>query len=202
MLLGGSNDLTYIIILTGVPASGGTTVTKQAIKKLGAEGEQFEMVTYSDVMLKEALSRNWVKARDDIRNMNPERQRELQTMAAKTIAEMTTPSIIIDTHATVPTPKGYLPGLPVWVLDELKPKMIIVVESSEEQILRRRSADKSRMRDVQDVAGVREHQEVNRATCMAYAAHTGATVKILHNEDGKLSEAVEELTATLRGTEF
>lgn len=65
--------MTYIIILTGVPASGGTTVTKQAIKKLGAEGEQFEMVTYSDVMLKEALSRNWVKARDDIRNMNPEK---------------------------------------------------------------------------------------------------------------------------------
>ncbi|MGB8312733.1 MAG: adenylate kinase [Halobacteriota archaeon] len=192
--------MTHVIILTGVPASGGTTVTKHAIKKLEAEGERFEMVTYSDIMLEEALLRNWVAARDDIRKMDPARQKELQIIAAKKIAEMKTELIIIDTHATVRTAKGYLPGLPIWVLDELKPEMIIVVESFEEQILRRRSADKSRMRDVQDVAGVREHQEVNRATCMAYAFYTGATVKILQNKDGKLSDAVEELTNALRWT--
>jgi adenylate kinase len=151
-------------------------------------------------MLEEALLRNWVAARDDIRKMDPARQKELQTIAAKKIAEMKTASIIIDTHATVRTPKGYLPGLPIWVLDELNPEMIIVVESSEEQILRRRSVDKSRVRDVQDVAGVREHQEINRATCMAYAFYTGATVKILQNKDGKLSDAVEELTNALRWT--
>ena len=192
--------MTHVTILTGVPASGGTTVTKHAIEKLEAEGERFEMVTYSDIMLEEALLRNWVAARDDMRKMDPTRQKELQIIAAKKIAEMKTASIIVDTHATVRTTRGYLPGLPIGVLDKLKPEMIIVVEASEEQILRRRNADKSRVRDVQDVAGVREHQEVNRATCMAYAFYTGAPVKIVQNKDGKLSDAVEELLIALRRT--
>jgi adenylate kinase len=30
-------------------------------------------------------------------------------------------NVIVDTHCTVKTPKGYMPGLPAWVLKEIKP---------------------------------------------------------------------------------
>ena len=187
-----------MVILTGVPASGGTTVTKKAIEQLEAHGQPFKMVTYSDVMLDEALQRRWVKVRDDIRKLDPARQRELQKTAARAISKMATKPLVVDTHATVRTPRGYLPGLPTWVLDELKPELILIVETAPNEIIRRRNADKSRQRDAQDAMGVQEHQEVNKAICMAYAAHTGATVKILQNPDGKLDEAVAELVVTLQ----
>jgi adenylate kinase len=187
-----------VVILTGVPASGGTTVTKKAIEVLEEQGQQFTMVTYSDVMLEEALRRGWANARDDIRKLNPFEQRDLQKMAARAISEMATAALVVDTHATVRTPRGYLPGLPASVLDELRPELIIVVESAPSEIIRRRNADKSRKRDVQDATAVDQHQDVNRAICMAYAAHTGATVKIVQNPDGKLEEAVAELVLTLQ----
>ncbi len=190
--------MSKITVLTGVPASGGTTVTKKAIEQLEAQGNPFKMVIYSDIMLDEALQRGWVKARDDIRKLDPRKQRDLQQIAARTIADMATTSLVVDTHATVRTPKGYLPGRPTWVLNELKPDLILVVEAMPEEIIRRRNADKSRKRDVQDERGIQEHQEVNKAICMAYAAYTGATVKILQNPDGKLSEAVQELILTLQ----
>jgi len=187
-----------VIVLTGVPASGETTVTKKAIEKLERQGQPFKMVTYSDVMLDEALRRGWVKVRDDIRKLEPGQQRELQKIAARAIAQMATTALVVDTHATVRTPRGYLPGLPTWVLDELKPELILIVETAPSEIIRRRNADKSRQRDAQDAMAVQQHQDVNKAICMAYAAYSGATVKILQNPDGKLGEAVAELVLTLQ----
>jgi adenylate kinase len=187
-----------VVVLTGVPASGGTTVTKKAIEQLERQGQQFQMVTYSDVMLNEALQRGWVKVRDDIRKLEPVQQRDLQKIAARAIAETVTTALIVDTHATVRTPRGYLPGLPTWVLDELKPELILIVETAPDEIIRRRNADKSRQRDAQDAVAVQQHQDVNKAICMAYAAYSGATVKILQNPDGKLDEAVAELILTLQ----
>ena len=187
-----------VIVLTGVPASGGTTVTKKAIEKLERQGQPFKMVTYSDVMLDEAQRRGWAKARDDIRKLEPVQQRDLQKSAASVIAQMATTALVVDTHATVRTPRGYLPGLPTWVLDELKPELFLIVETAPDDIIRRRNADKSRQRDAQDAMAVQQHQDVNKAICMAYAAYTGATVKILQNPDGKLDEAVAELVLTLQ----
>jgi adenylate kinase len=188
-----------VVILTGVPASGGTTVTKKAIEVLEGHGQQLTMVTYSDVMLEEASRRGWANARDDIRKLDPSEQRDLQKTAARSISEMDSTGLVVDTHATVRTPRGYLPGLPTWVLDELKPELIIVVESAPGEIIRRRNADKSRQRDAQDAMAVQQHQDVNKAICMAYAAYSGATVKILQNPDGRLDEAVAELVLTLQG---
>jgi adenylate kinase len=187
-----------VIVLTGVPASGGTTVTKKAIEKLERKGQPFKMVTYSDVMLDEAQRRGWAKVRDDIRKLEPVQQRDLQKSAASAIAQKATTALVVDTHATVRTPRGYLPGLPTWVLDELKPELILIVETAPDDIIRRRNTDKSRQRDAQDAVAVQQHQDVNKAICMAYAAYTGATVKILQNPDGKLDEAVAELVLTLQ----
>ncbi|MEI7826285.1 MAG: adenylate kinase [Euryarchaeota archaeon] len=187
-----------VVVLTGVPASGGTTVTKKAIEKLEGQGQPFKMVTYSDVMLDEAMQRGWAKVRDDIRKLDPVRQRDLQKTAARAIAQMATTALVVDTHATVRTTQGYLPGLPTWVLDELKPEIILIVETAPSEIIRRRNDDKSRQRDAQDAAAVQQHQDVNKSICMAYAAYSGATVKILQNPDGKLDTAVAELVLTLQ----
>ncbi|MGZ4908100.1 MAG: AAA family ATPase, partial [Halobacteriota archaeon] len=78
--------MSQIVVLTGIPGSGKTTVTRKAIEKLEAQGNPFRMVTCSDIMLDEAVQRGWVQARDEIRKLEPQKQRDLQRIAARIIA--------------------------------------------------------------------------------------------------------------------
>ncbi|MEM3401911.1 MAG: AAA family ATPase, partial [Candidatus Hadarchaeales archaeon] len=107
-------------------------------------------------------------------------------------------NVLVDTHCLVKKPEGYYPGLPIWVLEELKPDLLLIVEAAPEEITRRRVKDADRKRDAEVQLEIEEHQLLNRATAMAYAALTGAAVKIIKNRDGKLNEAVEEMVSVLR----
>ena len=59
-----------------------------------------------------------MRNRDEMRLLAKDDQRSLQRKAAAAIAK-TDGNVIVDTHASVKTPKGYLPGLPEWVLEAL-----------------------------------------------------------------------------------
>ena len=48
-------------------------------------------------------------------------------MAAKRIAEMKDNIVIIDTHIFINTIEGYYPGLPMRLLDIIKPTHIVMV---------------------------------------------------------------------------
>ncbi|MGZ7046855.1 MAG: adenylate kinase, partial [Methanobacterium sp.] len=126
-------------------------------------------------------------------------QKEIQKNAAKSIREMAEVSnIIVDTHCTIKTPAGFLPGLPKWVLEELQPDMFILVEADNEEILMRRLSDKSRTRDMEKLSDIRLHQEMNRAAAISYAVLTGATVKIIQNHDNRLEVPVEDMVNVLK----
>jgi adenylate kinase len=75
---------------------------------------------------------------------------------------------------------------------------IVVIEAPPVEVLGRRTKDAKRRRDKELLAEIEEHQQLNRAIAMAYAAFTGAAVRIIVNKDGKLSDAVREMAETLR----
>ncbi len=184
-----------IIVVTGTPGAGKTTILKKVIERIG---NKYKIVNYGDVMLEIAKNKNLVKNRDEIRKLDTNIQREIQKEAARKISEMARDSnVIVDTHCLIKTPEGYLPGLPVWVLEELKPNVIVLIEADPDEIIRRRQKDKTRYRDVENEKELKIHQEMNRAIATAYAMITGATVKIIENHDGKLEEAVQELLKLL-----
>ena len=106
-------------------------------------------------------------------------------------------NLIIDTHCTIKTPRGYLPGLPEYVLRELKPDQFVLIEATPDEILARRQRDKTRQRDVEEKKGIEEHQFMNRAMAMAYACLTGASVRIIENHQGELGKAAEAFYALL-----
>jgi len=56
-----------------------------------------------------------VKDRDEMRNLPYEKQFELQKSAAKRIASSKSSLKVVDTHFHIPTPFGYLPGIPIHV---------------------------------------------------------------------------------------
>ena len=137
--------------------------------------------------------------RDEMRRIPFEPYREIQRAAAERIAEMAELKLVLlDTHCSVKKPEGYLPGLPRWVLESLKPESIVLIEAEPEEVVARRTRDVSRRRDEELLAEVAEHQQLNRAIAMAYAALVGATVKIVKNRNGKLSDAIKDMMDALR----
>lgn len=187
-----------IVVVTGVPGSGKTTVIKGALKQLKAQGIEYDFLNYGDIML-ELLKREGVTHRDDMRKFPVGPYREIQREAARRIARAAKRKpVIVDTHCLVRKPEGYYPGLPRWVLDELKPESIVIIEATPEEVTGRRTKDISRRRDKELLNEVVEHQQLNRATATAYAALTGATVRIIQNRDKRLNEAVKEMVSVLR----
>ena len=106
-------------------------------------------------------------------------------------------NVIVDTHCTINTPSGFLPGLPIWVLEQLQPDLFVLIEADSDEIIYRRLNDDTRVRDVQKASEIQLHQEMNRATSMAYATLTGATVKIVTNHDNQLDDSVSNLVNVL-----
>ncbi|MFY9637363.1 MAG: adenylate kinase [Methanobacterium sp.] len=183
-----------VVVIAGIPGSGSTTVLKKALEEL-----DYLHVNYGDVMLEIAKKNGLVDNRDSLRKLSPDIQKKVQENAAQSIREKSEQSnIIVDTHCTIKTPLGFLPGLPKWVLDQLKPDMFLLLEADGDEILKRRISDTTRTRDSERLKDILLHQEMNRAASMAYAVLTGATVKIIENHDNRLDEAVEEMVKTLK----
>lgn len=180
-----------VIVVTGIPGVGKTTVMQKA-----AEGMNIKFVTFGTVMIEIAKRLGWAKDRDEMRKLPLEKQKELQIKTAEEVAKMG--NVIVDTHCTIKTPQGYMPGLPEWVVTKLKPKTIVIVEADPEEIYNRRQKDETRRRDQDSIEEIAEHQQMNRAIAMAYSALTGATVKIIQNHDNALEEAVREAEPLLK----
>ena len=179
-----------VIVVTGIPGVGKTTVMKKA-----AEGMNIEFVTFGTVMVDIATETGLVQNRDDMRKLTLEQQKNLQIKSAEKIASMG--NVILDTHCTVKTPKGYMPGLPEWVIKKINPTAIVIVEADPEEIYNRRANDSTRNRDPDTKEQINEHQQINRSAAMAYAALSGSTVKIVFNHDNKLEDAVKQAAPVL-----
>jgi len=178
-----------LIVLTGIPGSGSTTVLKKTLEEI-----DYIHLNYGDVMTEIAISRDIVKDRDELRKLSPEIQKEIQKEAAVKIKERSKDdNVVLDTHCTISTPAGFLPGLPQWVLEELKPDTFVLVEANPDEIMFRRLSDETRDRDTEMYEDIKLHQEMNRAASMAYATITGATVKILENHNDQLDTIVNQM---------
>lgn len=185
------------VIVTGVPGVGKTTVVNGALAKLNEEGITYQSLNFGTFMFEVAKNEGYAKDRDEMRKLDKDVQKNLQKLAAKAMAQISG-NVLIDTHASVKTPKGYLPGLPEWVLRELMPDLIVLVETDEDQILLRRLSDATRVRDMEGAGGIGEHQQFNRSFGASYATLTGCTVKIIHNQDFLLDRAVTDMADVLR----
>jgi adenylate kinase len=177
------------IVVAGVPGVGKSTCMKAASK-----AKNLKIVNYGDVMF-EVAQKLGVKDRDEMRKMPLEKQIACQRGAGEKLGAMD--DIIVDTHSMIKTPKGFLPGLPIWVIENLKPTTIFLIEASAEEILKRRGKDETRARDPDTVDEIELHQQMNRMAAVSYATLSGATVRIIINADGKVDDAVKAVLSSL-----
>ena len=174
-----------LVVLTGIPGSGSTTLLNKALEEV-----DYIHLNYGDIMTEIAIEEKIVDDRDALRKLSPDVQKEIQEKAANE-------NIIVDTHCTINTPSGFLPGLPIWVLNELQPNLFVMIEANPDEIIYRRLNDDTRSRDIERAKDIQLHQEMNRAASMAYATLTGATVKIIENHDNHLPSTVSKLVDVL-----
>ncbi|MCE4611608.1 MAG: adenylate kinase [Desulfurococcales archaeon] len=195
-----------VVVVTGVPGVGKTTVIKIFSEMAAGEGLKLHIANFGDYMLRTALETGLVRNRDEIRRLPLRRQLELQREAARNIVRDASERLkdggvlIVDTHALVKTPAGYWPGLPKHVLDELKPDSIVVIEALPEEVAARQARDKSRFRaDIGGVEGVARLMEAARSASIASAVHYASTVAVIENREGRAEEAARRLLEVVKG---
>jgi adenylate kinase len=186
----------FVVMITGIPGVGKSTITRLALQKSQVK---FRLVNFGDLMFEEAVKQGLVKHRDEMRKLDPMVQKELQLKAAQRIVEIAREEpVLLDTHATIKTPTGYLLGFPREVIETIRPNFIVIIEAKPSEILGRRLRDLKRDRDVETEEQIERHQDLNRAAAISYAMHSDALIKIIENhEDKGLEEAVNELVGVL-----
>jgi len=186
-----------ISVIVGLPGVGKSSVIDYAVEKLVKEGLKVKVVNYGTVMLEEALARNLVSNRDEIRRLPVSKQMELQRIAAEAINNYAQENdlVILDTHLFIKTGRGRWPGLNQNNLPYLTNiRQIVLVEATPEEILERRSKDVSRFRaDYGGIEEISNDLEYNRILAAALSIFKSCPVYIINNPQGKLEEAGEKL---------
>lgn len=177
-------------LVIGVPGVGKTAVLKKAKEKL----PDHKVLNFGTQMLETAKKQGIIEHRDQIRKLQPKKMKELQKKAAEKIAKKK--NILIDTHLTQQTPKGILPGMPKWILNELSIDKVILIEAKPENINKRRKKDETRERSDFKLPP-EEHQKLNRYYAATASTLTGALIKIIKNKEGKINKAAEQLANTM-----
>ncbi len=189
-----------VVIVTGIPGTGKTTVCNEVVKLAERSGKKVEVVNYGSVMVKLSRERGRSLHRDDLRKSGLKFQHNLQAEAAKIISKKAAEvdgNLIVDTHMSIKTGNGYLAGLPFHVLQLLNPEMFILVEAKLHEAISRRLKDVTRKRDTALEEEITEEILFSRYMAAACAVLTGASVKIVKNPAGQQIEAAEEVLKLL-----
>ncbi len=167
------------VVLTAVPGAGKSTI----IKKIGQLKTDISTINFGDIMFEAAKEEFGITNRDLMRSkLGPEDYRLVQAMASKKIAEMEG-NVIVDTHCSILTPRGYYPGLPEEVVKGLEPDVIVLLEYDPSEIAARRNRDidsSERVgREVETAERIELQQQMNRSFAAAYATLARSSVKIV-----------------------
>jgi len=189
-----------VIVVTGIPGTGKTTVCNELAKLARQIGREVEVINYGTVMVELSHKSGKSLHRDELRKSGLTLQRNLQAEAAKIISKKATEvegEVIVDTHMSIKTVSGYFAGLPSYVLQLLNPDMLILVEAEPHEVLSRRLKDITRKRDKALEGEIEEEILFSRLIAAACAVLTGASVKIVKNPAGKQAEAAKEVLKLL-----
>jgi adenylate kinase len=186
------------VIIVGIPGVGKTSVISLAAKMLIQKGYKTAVVVFGTAMFEEAKEMG-VNDRDELRKLSIDMQRRLQNMTAKRIAEMKDNIVIIDTHIFINTTEGYYPGLPMRLLDIIKPTHIVMVAAEPEEIVNRRKSDISRHRDIISAKDVQGELDISKVMVASCSILTGSPFIIILNNDNKIDEAVLNIVKVLAG---
>lgn len=184
-------------ILVGLSGVGKGTVLDEAMM---LSEEEYKVINYGDRMFKTAKEQGLANHRDEMKEIKAEKYKEIQADAAESIFEdAEEQDVIVETHAAIRSPYGYIPGLPKWVAENLEPEKIIMLDASSEAIYSRsQESDRERDTEKAGIEGITEYRDTAKQMASAVSVLTGAYFKIIENKSGEAEKAAEELVETLK----
>ena len=184
-------------IIVGIPGVGKTTLITRAAEMLNQK-RKTTVVIFGTIMFEEAKKMG-LRNRDEMRRMTVEDQRRLQDLAAQRITEMKDDIVMIDTHLFIHTEEGYYPGLPMRLLNIMKPTNMVMVAADPREIAERRKSDQTRQRDIASAENIQKELDISRVMVASCSILTGAPFAIIMNNDGQISEAAANIAKILLG---
>jgi adenylate kinase len=186
------------VIIGGIPGVGKSSVISSAVKSLNEKSQNAKVVVFGTEMFEEAKMTAGIKNRDELRKLSVKDQRRLQDMTARRIAQMQDDIVIVDTHIFVRTGEGhYYPGLPMRLLEIMKPTSFVIIVADAAEILNRRKKDTTRVRDDISTEQVQYEIDISKLMVATCSVLTGAPFIIIANNDNKMDEAASGLTKVL-----
>jgi adenylate kinase len=172
-----------ITIVVGIPGVGKTTVITKTKDILLQSGYSTTVVVFGSVMLSEAKKMG-IGDRDQIRKLSLSGQQNLQNLAADYICSVKEDLVIVDTHLFIRTSSGFFPGIPQNVIQKLKPRNLILITATPEEILARRAKDESRNRDMVSIEEIKKELGLAISMISTISILSGSAFEIVDNHQG------------------
>ena len=185
-----------ITIVVGIPGVGKTTVIKKTNDILLQSGYNATVVVFGSVMLSEAKKIGIVD-RDQIRKLSLAGQQNLQNLAADYICSVKEDLVIVDTHLFVRTSSGFFPGIPQNVIQKLKPRNLILITATPEEIFTRRAKDESRNRDMVSIEEIKKELGLSISMISTISILSGCAFEIVDNHQGSLEDTASLIARIL-----
>lgn len=184
------------VIMVGIPGVGKTTLVAKIVEILKDRKKSVSVHSFGTVMFEEA-KKNGIKDRDELRKLSMDEQKNLQKLAAEKLARLEDNLVIIDTHAFISTKAGFYPGLPLHVLQIIKPSNFISVSARPEEIYNRRMKDTTRNRDIVSIDSIKKELAVQEAMLSSCSVFSGSPMKPILNTEGNVDEAAQEVLSAI-----
>jgi adenylate kinase len=186
------------VIIVGIPGVGKTTVISRASEFLRQKGHDTTVIVFGSLMFEESKEMK-LKNRDEMRKLSMEEQHRLQDKVANRIATIKGDFVIIDTHLLINTKEGYYPGIPMRLLEAIKPTNIIMIAADPQEILNRRKKDESRIRDIRPEIDVQNELDISRVMIACSSVVSGCPFLTILNNDNGIDKAGLTLANVLLG---
>ena len=185
-----------ITIVVGIPGVGKTTVITKTKDILLQSGYNTTVVVFGSVMLSEAKKMG-IGDRDQIRKLSLAGQQNLQNLAADYICSVKEDLVIVDTHLFIRTSSGFFPGIPQNVVQKLKPRNLILITATPEEILARRAKDESRNRDMVSIEEIKKELGLAISMISTISILSGSAFEIVDNNQGSLEDTASFIARIL-----
>jgi adenylate kinase len=185
-----------VAIVVGIAGVGKSTVISRAAELLSQKNTKASIIVFGTLMFEESKKMG-LKNRDEMRKLSIEDQHLLQDIAAKRIAQMNEEILIIDTHMFINTTEGYYPGIPSRLLEILKPSYLIMIAADPAEIVRRRTTDNTRDRDIVSLENIRNELEISKAMVATSSVLTGSPFILIANDNGMIDNAASTIVNVL-----
>lgn len=175
-----------LAVVVGVPGVGKTSLCRRVSPSMG-----YHYINYGELMLEIARKLQVASTQDEMFKLTLDLQYKIWRKAAEHIKDQK--EVLLDLHGLDKSQKGYLISLP---LEVLKPQIIILVETTYENVVKHRIYDKYRVRPVETYKNLKEEMRLLRTSMILCSAMIGSYFVILKNNEFK--ESLNELENHLK----